>query len=828
MLAAVFLQTPPGCAPDCVVQAAHTATRIRVDGVLDESVWEQAVPAGDFLQYAPDEGAPATLDTQVYLLHDARTLFIGAKLADPESNRIRRMLGRRDELSPGDWFVVSLDTYDDRKTSFNFAINAAGVRVEGMGVDAMLPDGSGRPMFFASEALGFDPAWDVEWSGAARQDHSGWTVELAIPFSALEMAHPGRREAGINFRRWAARRGELSEWSLTRSRERSHGPVAHFGRVRFAAEIDPGVHRTITPHVNTFRVEVEEESDTFPFLPLPGVEGTLAFRPSLTLDISLLPDLTPENFEEYAAWTLGPYANRKLVYPRLFTAARHVIESPHIVGSALETTEDAQLMLGALALHGRMPFGLTVGATGMAAPNSWSIDQGYAARIVQDVGTLSKIGFTGVLGPAVTTSVYTRMGDTTWTNLQIDRMASVSSVDWDLRFGENTRRVAGQVLLSRERVLRSREDVVTIIDAPPGFGGYSNDVLRSLRGFAARLDFEQIGRRWNWYGRGMAMEPNFRTGPSGMTGRTDRMLFTAGVHHTLAKDFFVRLARRGRISMQWTNEFAYADMDFQATRLEGYAALLTRRYNEVALSAAGGVSPSGSGRWGGDFRISSDIRRKWVVRPYVWLDRVDKGVLNRGASAEVTGQVWSRISASAEAGVDRYAFVTDALTDLSRLSMRPSGVDILRLWPAWDYTIGYRRRDAFYVPHSLLYGSGRVAENVQAEFRQSYGRVRLAIGILKSLDIELGAGVQAIGCRCPAGEGVAARRALWDNQATLFAGIHWEYKQGSILALGVLEDRTAPEYPSWDTTWDLFAMPFETGTSRERFYLLRLSRKIWR
>ena len=81
MLAAVFLQTPPGCAPDCVVQAAHTATRIRVDGVLDESVWEQAVPAGDFLQYAPDEGAPATLDTQVYLLHDARTLFIGAKLA---------------------------------------------------------------------------------------------------------------------------------------------------------------------------------------------------------------------------------------------------------------------------------------------------------------------------------------------------------------------------------------------------------------------------------------------------------------------------------------------------------------------------------------------------------------------------------------------------------------------------------------------------------------------------------------------------------------------------------------------------------------------------
>ena len=834
MLVAVFLQATPGCEPDCVVQAAHTTTRIRVDGVLDEPVWERAGYAGDFLQYAPDEGAPATLNTRVYLLHDARTLFIGAKLADPEPKRIRRTLGRRDEFTPGDWFVASLDTYNDRKTSFNFAINAAGVRVEGMEVDAMLPDGSGRPIFFGSEVFGFDPSWDVEWSGTARVDSSGWTVELAIPLSSLEISHPGRGEVGINFRRWAARRGELSEWSLVRSRDRSHGTVAHFGRLRFEAEIAPGVHRSITPHLNVLRVE--DESDGIPAFPFPGIEGALALRPSLVLDGALLPDFTPENFDGYTGLGLWPYEEGRPVYPRLFTAARHLIGSPHIAGRMLETTEDAPLMLGALALHGRVPFGLTVGATGMAALREvdplWIVDQGFSARLLQDVGRLSKIGFTGTLGPATTDTVHTRTvrtsKDTTWTERHIDTMAGVSSVDWDLRFGDNARRVAGQVLLSRERDVLVRTDSGRVhngVDRTPGLTRRSNDVLSSLRGFAVRLDFEQLGRRWNWYGWVVAIDPGFRTGPSGMTGQTDRILLSAGVHHTLAGG---RLAHQGRISMQWTNEFAYADIGLQATRFEGYVALLTRRYNEVSLSTVGGSGQSGKRRFGGDFEISSDMRRNWVIRPHIWLDLVEGGLQSWGTSAQVVGQMWSRITASAQVGVDRYQSVRDRSTDLSLLSIRSSGADILRIWPAWDYMIAYRRYASSYVPYSLLYGPGRVGEGIQEEFREAYGRVRLAAGLLRSLDVEFGMGVHVIGYSREAGEGVAARRIVRDSRANLFVGVRWEYKPGSILSLGVMQDRDLEGYSSWDNTWDLFTIPFEKGVSGERFYVLRISRKIWR
>ena len=832
MLAAVFLQSTPGCEPDCVAQAAHTATRIRVDGVLDEPVWERAGHAGDFMQYAPDEGAPATLNTQVYLLHDARTLFIGAKLADPEPSRIRRTLGRRDEFTPGDWFVASLDTYDDRKTSFNFAVNAAGARVEGMEVDAMLPDGSGRPVFFASEVFGFDPSWDAEWSGTARIDSSGWTVEMAIPLSSLEIARPGRGEAGINFRRLVARRGELSEWSLTRSRDRSGGSVARFGRLRFEAEISPGVRRWITPRLNAFRES--DESDEVPVFPLPGIEGELAVQPSLTLGVALLPDFTPENFDGYAGWNFGLRDNsRGLVYPRLFPAARRLIGSPHIAGRMLETTEDAFLMLGAAALHGRAPFGLAVAATGMAALRSEeAIDPAYSVRLLQDAGRLSKVGFTGALGPIATHMFYEREdADATWTEREIDRMTGVASVDWDLRFGDNARRAAGQVLVSRERDVRFREhEGITITDSGgfdagvddiSGLGRASIDVSSPMQGFAARLDFEQLGRRWNGFGRAVAIDSGFRTGPTGRAGRTGRMLLSAGAHHALAGG---RLAHRGRISMQWTNEFAYADRGWRATRFESYAALLTRRRNEVSLSVVGGFGPSGARRFGGDFGISSDMRRNWVARPHAWLDLAERGRRSWGASAQVTGRMRSRITASARVGVDRYESARAGSTDLL-LPIRSSGADMLRIWPAWDYAIAWRRHVSPYVPYSLLYGPGRVGEGAQDEFREAHGRVRLAVGLLKSLDVEFGMGLHMIGHSRKA---VAARQILRGSRASLFAGVQWEYKPGSILAFSVLQEHDLEGARSPESLWGMFASPLRDGGDRERLYALRISRKIWR
>ena len=59
---------------------------IKLDGYLDENEWNTVLPASNFIQRDPMEGAPSTEKTEVYILYDEENLYIGAMLydSDPE------------------------------------------------------------------------------------------------------------------------------------------------------------------------------------------------------------------------------------------------------------------------------------------------------------------------------------------------------------------------------------------------------------------------------------------------------------------------------------------------------------------------------------------------------------------------------------------------------------------------------------------------------------------------------------------------------------------------------------------------------------------------
>ena len=62
--------------------------RIDIDGVLDEAAWRQAVPATEFAQIDPVNGAPATERTEVRVAFDRDRLFIGVHCFDSEPTRL--------------------------------------------------------------------------------------------------------------------------------------------------------------------------------------------------------------------------------------------------------------------------------------------------------------------------------------------------------------------------------------------------------------------------------------------------------------------------------------------------------------------------------------------------------------------------------------------------------------------------------------------------------------------------------------------------------------------------------------------------------------------
>src|SRR5688500_17796524 len=64
------------------VRATARTGAITLDGVFDEAVWATAPAAGNFTQQEPNEGQPASQQTEVRFVYDDDALYIAARMFD--------------------------------------------------------------------------------------------------------------------------------------------------------------------------------------------------------------------------------------------------------------------------------------------------------------------------------------------------------------------------------------------------------------------------------------------------------------------------------------------------------------------------------------------------------------------------------------------------------------------------------------------------------------------------------------------------------------------------------------------------------------------------
>ncbi len=181
-----------------------TATRvpngsIRVDGRLDDEVWQKASPITDFIQKEPVEGAPPTDAMDVRIAYDDDVLYVGARMFSKDG-RIQAPLGRRDNVDQAEHILVSFDTFLDRRTAVVFGVTAAGVRID------RYHSSDQEDSFDA----GFDPVWRAETSVSGDQ----WTAELWIPFSQLRFNPRADQTWGLNLYRFRPTLDEADYWIL--------------------------------------------------------------------------------------------------------------------------------------------------------------------------------------------------------------------------------------------------------------------------------------------------------------------------------------------------------------------------------------------------------------------------------------------------------------------------------------------------------------------------------------------------------------------------------------------------------------------------------------
>jgi hypothetical protein len=271
------------------IKALATDSPIIVDGYLNESVWSESPVVTDFIQFEPEEGKPSARRTEVMILFGKDNLFVGARMYDNPEN-IEANLGRRDEYNRADWFMVSIDSYFNGRTAYTFAINAAGVQLDGQQDDnKKLSVREADPLLPA----GLDPSWDAIWFSDVSITEEGWSAELRIPYSMLRYSRNDLQNWGIHFRRRIPRLGEVSEWPYIPRNARTN-LVSGYGRITEIKGLDPRRNNQVRPYVlaglDVFENETRPGRADHRMKYDAGGDIKLGLGPNVMLDVTISPD----------------------------------------------------------------------------------------------------------------------------------------------------------------------------------------------------------------------------------------------------------------------------------------------------------------------------------------------------------------------------------------------------------------------------------------------------------------------------------------------------------------------------------------------------------
>lgn len=252
----------------------------QIDGILGNPEWEGATVINEFRQYEPQEGAPPTEQTTVYLGFDWENFYIAFECLDSSPEDIRRTLRQRDRVQGDDVVSVYLDTFNDRRRAFVFETNARGVQVDGVYVEANPRRNRGRSESFDR----VDRNWNGYFLSAARTTDRGYVVEIAIPFKTLRFPNKSIQSWGLIFRRRIPRKNEDLYWP-PRSRN-INGLLVQAGQLILDRALVRGKNLELLPAV----VGGKALSDKFQ--PELGANIKYGITSDVTADLALNPDFS--------------------------------------------------------------------------------------------------------------------------------------------------------------------------------------------------------------------------------------------------------------------------------------------------------------------------------------------------------------------------------------------------------------------------------------------------------------------------------------------------------------------------------------------------------
>ena len=562
-------QTP--AAPEAQLPSATGARRtspIAIDGKLDETAWAAATPISQFRQRNPDEGAAASLATEIRILYDDDALYIGARMSDPMGAAgMRAPLARRDQLLAADGnngsfnslttdkIAIALDPYHNHLDEVWFEINPAGVR---------------------GDQLNGDSSWDPVWEGATQVAADGWTAELRIPYSQLRFSAKPVQTWGLQIWRYVDRLNEQDQWSFRRRNE-SGGP-AYFGhleglaipRVPRQAELLPYVVSRgqfkyadpRDPYHGTARTKINA-----------GADVKYNLTSSLTLDATINPDFGQVEVDP-AVLNLSAYETSFDEKRPFFVAnrsafsfgglscincnntsslgafySRRIGRPPQLNGlvassSAFADTPDDATILGAAKITGRTNNGYTIGimdavtsreqahyVTTLGGLERTQTVEPMSNYFVGRVKKEFRAGATTVGG--IFTSAVRALGGDTILTTRLRSKATATGLDWSHSWNNRVYRWRGTLMASD---VRGSERAIALTQRSPThffqrpdrevtsdglFSTRYDTSATSLRGYGLYTRLAKENGNWIWELQQNWRSPGFEVNDLSIISRVD-------------------------------------------------------------------------------------------------------------------------------------------------------------------------------------------------------------------------------------------------------------------------------------------------------------------
>jgi len=242
-----------------------------IDGRLDDEAWTEGVWSGDWTQQMPVEGAAPSEQTQLKILYDDRNVYFAIRVYDDPA-LVHRYPGRRDAFT-GDIVGVCFDSYNDKRTGFEFDLTAGGSKI-----DLVLGNGE----------FEWDTSWDAVWDGKVDHNDEGWTAEFRVPLSQLRFGSQDEQVWGLHSWRWIDRNQEEDEWQLIP--RQNTGRMYQLGELHGLRNLPSQWRLELLPHVVGKASSGPSVIDSPDQTGSMGINAKLGLSTNFTLDATVNPD----------------------------------------------------------------------------------------------------------------------------------------------------------------------------------------------------------------------------------------------------------------------------------------------------------------------------------------------------------------------------------------------------------------------------------------------------------------------------------------------------------------------------------------------------------